>query len=212
MDTVYGLSGLQNWAKAQDLALNGADFTPVLRQCEVAIRADVLLNFQGAKSPDGVPWPPLARPRPDGSSRPLLDRGLLQASVTARGKNSVSEINGSRLTMGSNLIYARTQQEGATIVPKNAGALTIPLTRQAKRKPAREWSNLFHVRGTNMLATAKPGKKFTSYTFQFTSYTFQFALVQRVVIPPRPFLGFGDRLINTLDVIVGNWVEKWESK
>src|SRR5271166_5008862 len=119
--TVYDVTGLSNWAKAQDMALAGVDFTPVLRQCGVAIRADSLLNFQHSSGPDGQAWPALSpltiATRRQGSSKPLLDRGILQASVTAKGGENVEELTPTSLVIGSNLIQARTQQEGATIVP-----------------------------------------------------------------------------------------------
>jgi hypothetical protein len=51
--------------------------------------------------------------------------------------------------------YAVIHDRGGTITPKRATALTVPLTEQAKRWPARAsaWRNLFRVPGTNVLAT-----------------------------------------------------------
>jgi phage gpG-like protein len=201
--TVYDASGLENWAKAADLALQGADFTPALRQCSVAIRGDALQNFQNSSSPDGQSWPPLKHPRPSsqGADKPLLDRGILAGSITGRGQNNFEELTPHSLAVGSNLEYARLQQEGGVVTPKNVKWLTIPVTRKARRTPARKFPGLFKLKGKQVLATKK-GKGFEA----------QFILVGSVKIPARAFLGFGPRLAQKIDDILGDFVERFQSK
>lgn len=202
--TVYGIAGLQNFAKAQDLALQGVDFSPALRQCSVAIRGDALENFQSSSSPDGTAWPALSAltvaTRRQGSSKPLLDRGILAASVTARGTNNYESLTPHSLEVGSNLIYARLQQEGGTITPKTGAALAVPLNPGARRIGSpRGATGLF--RAGHSLATMK-GKRLVP----------MFALLSSVTIPAREFLGFGQRLQSKIDNILGDFVERYQSR
>ena len=66
-------------------------------------------------------------------------------------------------------------------------------------------TGLFRPRGTNVLALAKVGKKSTTITPMF-------ALLASVTIPPRPFIGFGQRLAGKIDNIIGDFVERYQSK
>lgn len=59
----------------------------------------------------------------------LTDRARLRRSLTGHPVvgSARHEISGNRLTLGTNLIYARTHQEGAVIVPKKAKALAFSI-------------------------------------------------------------------------------------
>src|SRR5207249_12102559 len=72
------------------------------------------LGFRESRDPYGVPWAPL-KLRIGG--KPLLHRGRLRSSITK------SDVTASGFRLGSNLIYARVHQYGATIRPKRAKAL-----------------------------------------------------------------------------------------
>src|SRR5262245_27395914 len=110
--------------------VQGLSFRPALERCQVAVVAETKGNFAGGHGPDGSPWRPILRlgRRGDPSkARPLRDRGLLMASVTARGATgNISEITDTSLEWGTNYESAATHQHGATILPKNARALAIP--------------------------------------------------------------------------------------
>src|SRR5260370_7017072 len=112
------------------------DFTPAWRRVGVLLGADMKKNFQGQHSPDGTPWQPLKMNRarnPKGTGQILRDRGLLMASAMGRGPNAVSRETPHSLEWGTNVSYAATHQDGATIRPVKGKALAIPLTREAYR-------------------------------------------------------------------------------
>ena len=61
-----------------------------------------------------------------GSSKPLMDTGVLRASITY-------VVNKRELKVGSNLVYAPVHQFGETITPKVAKKLTIPATKRIRK-------------------------------------------------------------------------------
>jgi phage gpG-like protein len=75
--------------------------------------AQTQLGFAESRDPYGRSWEPL-KLRVGG--KPLLDRGRLRASIA-------KEVSASGFRLGSNLIYARVHQYGATIRPVRAKAL-----------------------------------------------------------------------------------------
>lgn len=98
------------------------DFTAPLKVCAVLIKADVKDNFQGSHTPDGTPWPPLKRPRrgkrhKGSTPKPLLDTGLLQASISASGADHIEEVTSDALVVGSSLHYAMYQDQGTRTIP-----------------------------------------------------------------------------------------------
>ncbi len=111
------LSDLASWAQQAGRNLTGMSFRQPLQVCAVLVRSDVLSNFQGSHDPLGNPWPPLRRPRANskGGDKPLLDTGILQASVTGRGQGHVEEITDTQLIVGTNLDYAAIHQYGGTV-------------------------------------------------------------------------------------------------
>lgn len=182
-----------------------------LRSCKQEIVADTKENFAAGRGPDGQAWPALAHSRPGSKSadKPLRDKGLLMASVlSANAQGHVEELTDDYFLMGTNLDYARIHQEGGTITPKNAKALSIPLTREAERAGgARNFPrDLFVWKGESgraFLAEAEQkgrGKK------SFTQLLFHYILLDSVRIPARPFLGFGQRLVAKLtEIFVDYW-------
>lgn len=80
------------------------------------------------RSPDGTPYP--ATKRYGRNAKRLQDTKRLLSSINF-------EITGpSRVTFGTNVIYAAIQHYGGTIVPKKAKKLAIPLTRQVAKAVA----------------------------------------------------------------------------
>ena len=147
------------------------------------------------------------RPWPGGTGKTTLSRrtGDLMASVkksvrtTGRFTDTGGEITG---RIGSPLIYASTQELGATIRPKKAQYLTVPLpaaldARGVMKLPkARDYPNTFVQRSRrgNLIIFQKKGRGIVPL----------FVLKKQVKIPPRMNLGvmieagsraLGDRVI-----------------
>lgn len=87
-------------------------------------------RFDSQSGPDGVAWQPLSvltlRQRAEAGygAGPILTR-------SKRLRNSVSyQVSGSVLRLGPNTVDAAVHQFGATIAPKSAPALRIPLGSQ----------------------------------------------------------------------------------
>lgn len=69
-----------------------------------AVRSSTMQRFKTTKGPDGKKWPESARAR---------DENGVTLTDTGRMKNSIkSEANASGFAVGTNTIYARTQQLG----------------------------------------------------------------------------------------------------
>lgn len=89
--------------------------------------------FNFSRSPSGAPWSPLRHPRPRGGSKPLLDTGMLRASLTSKGRGHIETVTPTSLEWGTNLIQASTHQYGAIITPKKGKFLAIPVSVEAQR-------------------------------------------------------------------------------
>lgn len=142
-----------------------------------------------------------ATPWPGGTTAQTLSRrtgGMIQSVVES------VEVNGQtfdtiRGTIGGNLI-ARVQEFGATITPKNAKFLTIPLPAALDssgvpiKKRARDWPNTFVARSKagNLIIFQRRGAEIVPL----------YVLKTSVTIPPR--LG----MQTTLDVGLPYFVDK----
>jgi phage gpG-like protein len=83
----------------------------------------VQLGFHGGRDPYGEPWPPpLLR-----NGRPLRDTGRLANSFT-------TELIPEGFRIGTNVLYARVHQYGATITPKKGKFLRFRDRRGRKRR------------------------------------------------------------------------------
>lgn len=125
-------------------------------------------RFASQTDPDGTAWSPLAKLTQEirGNAGPIL-------TVSGRLRKSVSyEVGGSTLRLGPNAVGDAVQQFGATIVPRKASALRIPL-------PA----------GTG-------GRNAASAVFAL-----------RVVVPARPYIGFGPTDEEAAREAVEEWLE-----
>lgn len=166
-------------------SLSKVNFAPVGRILEQMAISDTKRRFDAGVSPEGAPWVPLSHPRvtSKGADKPLRDFGLLMASVQAKATQN-------DLTLSSNLIYAGVHQFGATIRPKKGRFLTIPATKEAKRAGGarrfpRPLRAIINPQGTAGVLIEDMG----------VMEIVQYYLVQQVVIPARPFLGFSKQLI-----------------
>jgi phage virion morphogenesis protein len=105
-------------AKLAKMALGGAEQTRALGALGNAIANRVRLCFRLGVSPWGVPWKPLNPKYRTG--KPLQDTGRLARSFT-------SQVQGDAVVVGTNVQYAGVHQFGATILPKNAKHLAVPV-------------------------------------------------------------------------------------
>jgi hypothetical protein len=80
---------------------------------------------------------------------------------TGRLRSSIShDVRDHEAVVGTNVIYARQREFGGTIVPKQAKALTIPVAKEAKRRRAEDFPDLFLVKrpGKDAVLALKSGK------------------------------------------------------
>lgn len=154
-----------------------------------AMVAETRARFLTATAPDGSRWQPLARPRPDGGSRPLLDTGVLRASITYRAEPDA-------VVVGSNSPYAGLHQSGGTVRPRSGKYLAIPLTREAKRAGSpRRMSGL----------QFRPSKGGRAGVLVGVGGVAQYALVKSVTVPARPFVGVSAELAETLAGVAADY-------
>lgn len=109
------------------------DMPRVWKQVGVALENGARDCFNSSKSPSNQPWSPLKHPRPRGGNKPLLDRGILSASLTNGGKNHIERTNANSMEWGTNSEAAALQNYGGVIIPKKGKFLTIPASVEAVR-------------------------------------------------------------------------------
>lgn len=129
--------------------------------------AGVTRSLKASKSPDGVPFQPLRRPRANGS-KPLINTGNLLRSTTAR-------MTGAELTIMNDAPGAALHNNGGTVSRKPRTG--IPLTSRAKQagSPKNYPAGLFAKTPAKKLQSKSP------------------SLVRKgVVTPKREFLGVSD--------------------
>ncbi len=131
------------------LARRLASATEMARQqsaasLEALAVAGMRAAIETSTAPDGTPYPPLKRPRPDGTTKPLKHTGLLEASLSAR------YVNG-ELILYSDHPAAKFQNFGTRTIPARR-FLGIPSLGAAARMTAslaRSWAVTIvsHLRG-----------------------------------------------------------------
>lgn len=171
---------------------------PELRAIANVIVSDLKERFQTNTEPDGTPWQRLRFPRPDGSKSPLNDTGMLAASMAAR-------VTDKGVEFGSALKYAKLMNDGGTVLPANK-FLAIPMTIEAKRyQNARQFPR-------DLFAAIKNAKRgFLGEKMSDGSVVVQYLLVDKAVVPARPFLGVSKRAWEIIERIVFDTVTR-ESK
>ena len=88
---------------------------PLFNRIGRALVNDAKLNFRRQHDPEGNPWAPLKLR----AGRILSDTGRLRNSLSYKTGDDEVEV-------GTNVLYAKTHQFGATIKPKKAKALAFP--------------------------------------------------------------------------------------
>jgi phage gpG-like protein len=131
-------------------------------------------NFRAGGRP--TKWPKIGRK----GGAILQDTGRLRNSINVRavrlgaGKNEI--------VAETNLKYAAIHQYGGTITAKNAGALAIPLTKEARDKRPKEFGKrLFKKK-------SKDGKTWFLAEAVGERIVNHYVLKKMVTIPPRPFI------------------------
>lgn len=125
-------------------------------------------RFASQTDPEGKAWTPLAALTKEirGNDGPILTvSGRLRKSITY-------EVGGSTLRLGPNALGDAVQQFGATIVPKKASVLRIPLPN-----------------GTG-------GRNAAGAAFSL-----------KVVVPKRPYIGFGAKDEEAAQDAIEEWLE-----
>lgn len=187
------------------------DTRPLLERLKLALFADIWENFDKSHSPDGTAWPPLAyqRPRNKGAGKPLLDTGVLRASITTKGESGhYEEFGPDWFEIGTNLEYAELQNEGGVIRPKQAKMLSLPISREAVNYPRprnfpRKLFVLSQGKGKGskaFLAEAAKSKR--------SKPTLHYLLLSEATIPAREFLGFSAAYEALLEEIVMDWYQE----
>lgn len=125
-------------------------------------------------------------------SKPGRDTGQLARSIRGT-KERIPR--GVKVYWGSPHFYAKVYEEGATIRPKAAKLLTVPLTRKAKRYRAREYPDpLTLIRGRSgrfWLVHIPKGKT--------GSWKFVYALIPKAVVPARSHLPVSQTDVDWID-------------
>ena len=145
-------------------------------------------------SPDGTPYKPLAHARPGGGAKPLMDTGLLAASLSA------GVTAGGDVLLRSSSPYAKLMQSGGTIRPKNAHALAIPVTAEARRyKSPRDFPRTLFV--LRKKGSSRPGV--LAERLSGGAVAVHYVLVKSVTVPARPFLGLTPEAVAAIREKVG---------
>lgn len=94
----------------------GQNPVPALEGIGRSMQTNIQLGFRTSTSPYGQKWEPLKHR----SGKPLVDKGHLQNSISYR-------LVGNAVEIGTNMLYAKLQQFGGVIKPKNKQALFFML-------------------------------------------------------------------------------------
>lgn len=100
------------------LQRRGEDLSPLMDIIGQALESSTIERFDEERAPDGSRWTPSLRARLEGG-KTLTKSARLKQSITHRSTSDSAEV-------GTNLIYAGTHQEGATIRGKG-GKLSFRL-------------------------------------------------------------------------------------
>lgn len=101
------------------IAAGIADRLPLMEGIGLYLESSTLDRFDQERAPDGSTWAQSLRAKEEGG-KTLTDHQHLRGSITSNATND-------RVEWGSNLIYARPHQEGATITAKGGGRLKFSL-------------------------------------------------------------------------------------
>lgn len=170
--------------------LNGPNRRQLLFSFGGVLQSEAARTFRDQADPiTGAPWKPTGQlalsTRVGGGSggKALLDKagsgGLLGSLVSG-----APDITGESVRIGSNLPYAKIQNEGGTVEPVNAKFLAIPITRKA------------HLAGSPRRFKETPRDRLRD------NYVF----VKKVTIPARPYIGISQRCADRLVALTVNFI------
>jgi phage gpG-like protein len=115
---------------------------------------------------------------------------------SAKLLNSISYLaTDSRVTIGTNIPYARIHHEGGIIRPRNAQYLAIPLTKEAAARKPREFTNTFIAKGI-IFRKRENGEPEALY-----------ALKKSVTMPPRPYMIVTDQSKAAIEQLIITWLD-----
>lgn len=116
------------YIRPEDMAQRVAQHMPTAARMEklsLLVWAQVQERFITQGASGGVPWPPVKLPPKSGSpALKGIEKDFVHSGV-ADGRSGTAEVS-------SDFPHVFTQQFGATIVPKKAKALWIPISEKAK--------------------------------------------------------------------------------
>lgn len=159
------------------------------RMADILVK-DVRGRFVTSTDPGGRPWKPLAKsPRVGGGGLPLLDSGLLRASVFGYGTATGAAV-------ATNMPYAALHEYGGTVRPVTSKYLAIPLTREAKRvgSPRR-----FPVK-----LKFRPIRGRVARGALYAAKVDHYLLVTEAVVPARPFLAPSPAALAAIDDLIAD--------
>lgn len=161
-----------------EIERRSVNLLPVMQAGRIMAVSEVQRRFQTGTDVRGASWPPLRFPRPSGGNpKPLLNNGLLRASIT--GAETQESI-----TVGTNAVQANLMHFGGTVRPKKGRFLAIPMTVEATRVAG---PRVFPGR---LRAIVRRGAR--GGVLRDEAGKVQFLLVRSAEIPARPFMGFSD--------------------
>lgn len=123
--TIQGL--LRTQKVLEDLLDRTEDLSPLMAQIGAYGEESTVHRFETQTGPDGKRWEPSARAKASGGQT-LVDKGRLRSSITWNAGRDHAE-------WGTNVIYASTHQEGATIRAKGGGRLGFVIPGIGFRSP-----------------------------------------------------------------------------
>lgn len=116
------LTGLADELRGMGVDPAALDYSRGLKAVSVYLSAQAKRCFSESRTPDGTPWPPLKNPsrrRGGKSAKPLVDKGILMASMsaTAASRGAVRDITRVSLEHGTEIEYAGFQNFGTRTIP-----------------------------------------------------------------------------------------------
>lgn len=154
-------------------ALASLDMAEVHKRIAAKLHSNTRMRFKAGVDPDGIPW----RKPKWRQGQTLRDTGALLKSIHEKSSSAFAAV-------GTNMEYARIHQFGGVVKPKNAKALAIPWSKEARQVGyARRFPKklaLVWPKGKSGGWLIEPGKKSTKL---------HYLLRKQVTIPERAFLG-----------------------
>jgi phage gpG-like protein len=195
---VVTIASLQALAREMPLVAAQA-VSSALPAIRVRAVSGVKKHFVRQEGPDGVPWPAMKSPRPDGGNKLLRDKGLLFGSVAGRVTDRGIEVFASHPA-------ANVHQFGATITAKRGKYLAIPVTKEAKRIGSPRLNKfprpLFVMHARNGLGL------YLAERLQDGTLVVHYILRRSVTVPARPFIGFSAETLEAFEKIIASRAER----